>query len=124
MALEKDDIEKLQELEESLWKRKTRFNEQYMRNILAEDFFEFGRSGKMYTIDDSLSAPDQEINAVMPLKEFTVHEIDERVVLITYISEVQYDELEVANRSSIWLKTNVGWKLKFHQGTPTKFTEP
>ena len=120
MDLKKDDIEKLRELEESLWKRETRFDEKYMRSILAEDFFEFGRSGKIYTIDISLSAPDQEINAVLPLKEFNVHEIDEKVVLITYISEVQYEELEVGNRSSIWKKTDSGWKLKFHQGTPTR----
>ena len=120
MDLKKDDIEKLRELEESLWKRETRFDDKYMRSILAEDFFEFGRSGKIYTIDVSLSALDQEINAVLPLKDFTVHEIDEKVVLITYISEVQNQELEVGNRSSIWKKTDSGWKLKFHQGTPTK----
>ncbi len=120
MALENHDIEKLRELEESLWRRETRFNEAYMRSILSEDFFEFGRSGKIYTIGVSLSAPDQEINAVLPLKDFAIHEIDDRVVLVTYISEVRYDELEMGNRSSLWIKTDSGWKLKFHQGTPTK----
>ena len=29
-----------------------------------------------------------------------------------YISEVQHEELEVANRSSIWHKTPSGWKLE------------
>ena len=120
MALNNYDFQKLQELEESLWKRETRFNEAYMRSILAEDFFEYGRSGKIYNIDVSLSAPDQEINAKLPLKDFSIHEIDEKVVLITYISEVQYDEMEIGNRSSLWLKTDNGWKLKFHQGTPTQ----
>ena len=120
MALDNYDTQKLQELEESLWKRETRFNETYMRSILAEDFFESGRSGKVYSIDTSLSAPDQEIRAKLPLKDFAIHEIDERVVLVTYISEVQYDEIEVGNRSSLWIKSDSGWKLKFHQGTPTK----
>jgi len=91
-----------------------------MRSILAEDFFEFGRSGKVYSIDVSLSAPDQEISAKLPLKDFAIHEIDEKVVLITYVSEVQYDETEIDNRSSIWAKTDNVWKLKFHQGTPTQ----
>jgi hypothetical protein len=90
-----------------------------MRTIMAKDFFEFGRSGKIYSIDEVLSAPGQEIKTKFPLKDFVIHEIDERVFLITYISEVQYDELEIGNRSSLWLKTEDGWKLKFHQGTPT-----
>jgi hypothetical protein len=119
MALEKNDIEKLHELEESLWKSETRFNEEYMRTIMAKDFFEFGRSGKIYSIDEVLSASYQEIGAKLPLKDFAIHEIDEKVVLITYISEVQYDEIEIGNRSSLWLKNEDGWKLKFHQGTPT-----
>jgi len=118
MKLDKNEIEKVYELEESLWKSETRFNEEYMRSILAEDFFEFGRSGKIYSIDMSLSAPYQEINAKLPLRDFAIHEIDEKVVLVTYISEVQYDEAEIGNRSSLWLKTEDGWKLKFHQGTP------
>ena len=119
MALEKNDIEKLYELEESLWKSETRFNEEYMRTIMAKDFFEFGRSGKIYSIDESLTASYQEIGAKLPLNDFAIHEIDEKVVLITYISEVQYGEIEIGNRSSLWLKNEDGWKLKFHQGTPT-----
>jgi hypothetical protein len=118
MALSNTDMELLKKFEESLWRRETRFDNGYMRSILAEDFFEFGRSGKVYDLDISLSAPDQDINATLPLKDFAVHQITENVVLITYISEVKYDDLEVANRSSLWLKTDAGWKLKFHQGTP------
>ncbi|GAC1392133.1 MAG: hypothetical protein NVSMB46_07080 [Candidatus Saccharimonadales bacterium] len=120
MALDNYDTQKLQELEESLWKRETRFNETYMKSILAEDFFEFGRSGKVYSREESLSVSDQEIHAKLPLKDFAIHEIDENVVLITYISEVQYDEMEIGNRSSLWIKSDSEWKLKFHQGTPTK----
>ena len=120
MALDIYNTQKLKDLEESLWKRETRFNESYMRSILADDFFEFGRSGNIYSIDISLTAPDQKINAKFPLKDFVIHEIDELVVLITYISEVQYDEMEISNRSSLWIKTDNVWKLKFHQGTPTQ----
>ena len=119
MALDNSDIQKLHELEESIWKSETRFNEEYMRTIMAKDFFEFGRSGKIYSIDECLSASYQEIGAKLPLKDFAIHEIDEKVVLITYISEVQYGEIEIGNRSSLWLKNEDGWKLKFHQGTPT-----
>ena len=91
----------------------------YMDNILAEDFVEFGRSGRTYTRQQTLSVPGGgEIDARLPLKNFAVTRMTEDVYLVTYVSEVQHDVLEVANRSSIWHITSTGWKLRFHQGTP------
>lgn len=86
-----------------------------MDSILSPSFFEFGRSGRTYKREETLSAPFSKINAKFPFKDFKVHAITNDVVLITYISEVQYDELEVGNRSSLWLRTTDGWKLQFHQ---------
>ena len=114
------DYTDLEKLEESLWIADTRFDYEYMDNLMADDFFEFGRSGRIYSKAESLSAQRQEIHAKLPLKNFKVHEIDDNVVLVTYVSEVDYGEVEVGNRSSLWLKTKYGWKLKFHQGTPTE----
>lgn len=113
-----EDFEKLKELEESLWIAETRFDLDYMESILLPGFFEFGRSGKIYTRDEILSASYSIINAKLPLKNFKVNIVTEAVALVTYISEVQYGELETGNRSSLWLKTSDGWKLQFHQGTP------
>jgi len=111
--------QKLQTLEESLWRRHTRFDQNYMESILAPDFYEFGRSGKTYSRSDSLAAPYQNINAMLPLRDFNVHLLTEETALITYISEVRYEELEIANRSSIWTRQENGqWQLRFHQGTP------
>jgi hypothetical protein len=113
------DYTDLEKLEESLWIADTRFDYEYMDNLMADDFFEFGRSGRIYSKAESLSAKRQEIRSKIPLKNFKVHEINENVVLVTYVSEVDYGEIEIGNRSSLWLKTKDGWKLKFHQGTPT-----
>ncbi len=119
MDISNHDYKKLKELEESLWRAETRFDSAYMDTILAQDFFEFGRSGRIYQRNDTLhGASPQEIKAKFPLKNFRVHEISENVVLITYVSEVVYEEIEVANRSSLWVKTSNGWQLRFHQGTP------
>ena len=107
-------------LEESLWIAETRFDQEYMNRILAPDFFEFGRSGRIYTREETLNAPPQKINARLPLKNFQVHPISDDVALVTYISEVADDELEIANRSSLWRKTETGWQLVFHQGTAVK----
>jgi hypothetical protein len=109
----------LMKLEESLWKSETRFDDHYMNKVLAPDFFEFGRSGKIYRREDTLGVPVQAINAKFPLKNFAVHPITEDVVQVTYVSEVtDGGQMEVGNRSSIWVKTGEGYKLRFHQGTP------
>ncbi len=120
MKISSQDFEKLKQLEESLWITKTRFDNQYMDSILALDFFEFGRSGKTYTREEILSFSPQEINSKLPLKDFKIQLITKDVALVTYISEIQSNELEVGNRSSLWLKTPTGWQLKFHQGTIVK----
>jgi hypothetical protein len=120
MSLTQQELKELQTLEESLWIDETRFDNEYMEKILAPDFFEFGRSGRVYKREDTLAAGRASINAVIPLKNFQISVISDDVVLVTYISEVQYEELEVGNRSSLWLRTSEGWKLKFHQGTPVK----
>ena len=111
--------DELYNLEQSLWVAKTRFDKGYMDNLLADDFFEFGRSGRTYSREEALAVEGNgEINAKLPLKEFRVTQISEDVCLVTYRSEVQYGELEVSNRSSVWRNTAGGWRLQFHQGTP------
>jgi hypothetical protein len=111
-------FEELRKLEESLWVAETRFDMAYMERILAPDFFEFGRSGRTYTRAETLAANGQEINARLPLRDFKVTAVSEDVYLVTYVSEVQGETgLEVGNRSSLWVRTEQGWQLKFHQGT-------
>jgi hypothetical protein len=114
------DFENLRKLEESLWLSETRFDRAYMDRILAPDFFEFGRSGKKHSREDVLNTPVEEIRVEFPFENFEIHSLDPNIVLVTYISKVTYDELEVSNRSSLWSKTNGEWKLRFHQGTAVK----
>ena len=118
MEVTTEDFEKLKILEESMWRPETRFDRAYMESILAPDFFEFGRSGRVYQKEETINALSQKINAKFPLKDFKIKLIGPNVALITYVSEVQYEELEVGNRSSLWLNTPDGWRLQFHQGTP------
>lgn len=119
MKLDIENYNKLKELEESMWKPETRFNKDYLEKTLASDFFEFGRSGRIYTKEITMSAPKQEIKATLPLKNFQIKLIDKNTALVTYVSEVQYEVLELTNRSSIWSKTSSSWQMRFHQGTPT-----
>lgn len=118
MTISKRDMEELRALEESLWQAETRFDRAYMEKVLAPDFFEFGRSGRSYSREETLSAAGHEINARLPLRDFRVTAVREGVALVTYVSEVTYETLQIGNRSSLWVKTPAGWQLKFHQGTP------
>jgi RimJ/RimL family protein N-acetyltransferase len=113
-----DTFKELKTLEENLWKSETRFDLSFQEKVFALDFVEFGRSGKIYSRSEAIRTEKQEIRAKLPLPNLAFRMLDENTAQLTYISEVQYQELEIANRSSIWTNTSEGWKLRFHQGTP------
>src|SRR5688572_5196575 len=112
MSLGEPEVKELRQLEESLWRAETRFDLEYLNRVLAPDFFEFGRSGRIYRREDALAVPAEDgLRTKFPLRDFAVHSIDANVVLVTYVSEVMYEVLEVGNRSSLWSKTPDGWQL-------------
>jgi ribosomal-protein-serine acetyltransferase len=107
----------LERLELSLWRAQTRFDREYMDAILAADFVEFGRSGRVYGRDDVLAFGPSRIDA--HLIGLRVTEIDRDTRLVTYVSEVRTaDAIDLANRSSLWVRSGGSWQLVFHQGTP------
>ena len=117
--IESSEIDKLRLLEESLWREEKRFDLNYMKALLAPEFFEVGCSGKIYSRDESLSMPRQKIEAVLPLPNFEARLIDENTALITYRSSFTYaGNIEVGQRSSVWSKVSGDWKLFYHQVTP------
>ncbi len=119
MEITFQDAQELRRLEESLWREEVRFSMVEMESILAPDFFEFGRSSRVYTRVDTLAVPAQEIDAVLPLSDFKARLLDTNVAQVTYKSVVRYPAGdEQALRSSIWTRSGGKWALRFHQGTP------
>ena len=114
-----DVILELRHLEESLWREETRFDRDYMDSILSPHFVEFGRSGRIWSREATLTTPRRKIGARIPLAKFSARMISDDVALVTYRSEGLEDDIEVGNRASIWRRTKDGWKLEFHQGTRT-----
>ena len=53
MTLTADEHDQLRCLEESLWRAETRFDRDHMNEVLAPDFFELGRSGRVYGREDT-----------------------------------------------------------------------
>jgi hypothetical protein len=119
VLLSPSDFETLRLLEESLWREETRFDTAYLETVLAADFWEIGRSGRVYSRSDILAVPWGPIDSVLPLPDFSAHPLSADVVQVTYRSIVTYEGgVELGHRSSIWSRTPDGWVLRFHQGTP------
>lgn len=114
-------IDRLHELETSLWVAETRFDDVYMERVFAPDFMEFGRSGRVYQRHEMLGFSGDTIDIALPLQNFQARQIAPNVVLITYLSQVTYDDdVQSGNRSSLWVFADERWQLTFHQGTPTQ----
>lgn len=120
-TLEEDVLEEIRRLEESLWQAESRFDNALMDKTFAQDFFEFGRSGRTYSRAEMMFEEGSfgEIAATIPLPEFRARHITDDVVQTTYVSAVVYDGKTLrGNRSSIWSRVDGTWQLSFHQGTP------
>ena len=120
MTLSQRDRDTLQRLEEELWREGTRFDIGRIEELLAPDFVEFGRSGRVYRRGDTLAVPRGPIDAVLPLPGFRVRSLSPEIAQVTYDSAVTYGGVvQHARRSSVWSRAAAGWVLRFHQGTPT-----
>lgn len=120
MDLSSEDRTILRALEETLWRAETRFDPVLMEQTFAPGFVEIGRSGRRYERAEMIfdPGPDAVIDAALPLPDYSVELIAPCVALATYISEVRHgDDLERGRRSSLWVKTDDVWQLRFHQGT-------
>jgi hypothetical protein len=119
MQLLAEDIAELTRLEEAMWIAATRFDAAFQQERFASDFFEFGRSGRIYARERVMLTGGREIKARLPLDQLRIRRLDESTAQVTYNSHVEYDGVvEHARRSSIWTKTGGGWVMRFHQGTP------
>lgn len=111
----------LEHLEEGLWDFETRFDQSWMEKILHPEFSEVGRSGRTYDRQEMIEAsrPRKPFEVFLPHLEYRLELIDEDVALVRYVSRPVYDSVErLDQRTSIWVNTNEGWRLRFHQGTP------
>ena len=104
----------LVELERTLWRLTTRNDSDYLDRILHPDFVEFGMSGRVWSRAEILR-PGGEFTA--EVSNFAVDEVAPGVALVTYVSRLGSPETARANRSSVWLRVDNRWLLRFHQGT-------
>jgi hypothetical protein len=119
-------LETLRSLEQQLLSPETRSAKGAVSALLAKDFIEFGRSGRIYdraqTIKALAEEPDKGASFNRTATEFRVRRLGDGVALLTYQSKRQSTsgETEICTlRSSIWVWVDRRWQMSFHQGTST-----
>ena len=116
-------LQTLQDLEVELHLTETRRNLARLDDLLHPDFEEFGRSGRRYSRAEILDAFQAE-GDLTPIVawDFALAKLGAGVGLLTYQSAhvgPSGDRQKHTLRSSLWMRTAIGWQMRFHQGTPT-----
>jgi hypothetical protein len=113
----------LRRLEQSLLDSAVRRDGERLQQLLAEDFLEFGSSGRVWTRKTIIDLLGTELNFFPPsIEEFDCRFLSEKVVLVTYRTvrnDAKTGERLCSLRSSLWTRQDGEWRMRFHQGTRT-----
>jgi len=108
------------DLETSLHKSEIRRFSEAAAALLADDFIEFGSSGKIWgksSIVENMRREEPRDQEII-VEDFVARELAPDVVLVTYISRTSTAN-QFTLRSSIWRNIATKWQMVFHQGTPS-----
>ena len=108
------DLAFFRELEARLHRRAVRNSPETVAALLADDFLEFGKSGRVYDKAQAIAALSADDIDAPEVHDFTARSLAPDVVLVTYRSGRAE---QFAWRSSIWRRSDGDWRLTFHQGT-------
>ena len=108
------DFDEIKALEIELSQPSTRKNLQRLSGLIADDFEEFGSSGRVFNKTDIIGELQQEESLNYEVKDFRFTALSASCVLVKYVSIF---EGKSALRSSIWIKRAEQWVVIHHQGT-------
>ena len=120
-------LEKFKRLEECLLKPEIRRSPQDLATLLADDFIEFGSSGRVFDKPQTIAALQNESTDTLTLINFQTKVLAADVVLTTYQTARHSHETEQTTtslRSSIWKFLGGRWQVVFHQGTSSANSLP
>jgi glyoxylase I family protein len=119
MAQDKD-LAEVETLERRLLDPGVRSSRSSLDELIADEFVEFGRSGKVWTKAAIIEALAQEEDINIEIDSLRSRKIGGNVVLVTYRSRrIGAVRSADALRSSVWQLQQGRWRIVFHQGTPT-----
>jgi uncharacterized protein YndB with AHSA1/START domain len=117
-------LEQLRGLETELHRIETRRHRDRMDTLLHPDFVEVGRSGRRFSREEVLE--DFSADGVLEpvhAQDFELGQLGQGIALLTYRSaHVSLSGVLFRHtlRTSLWMKTPGGWRMRFHQGTPVE----
>lgn len=118
------DVATIKRLELRLQLPSVRSSRVQLDQLLADEFMEFGSSGKIYDKRQIIQALVADPKSQMPrhpaLRNVKTMWLGDDVVLLTFRStqtRAGTTDRLFANRSSIWKRSNGRWQMLFHQGT-------
>ena len=86
--------------------------------MISEEFVEYCRFGHVYDRDHLITSEAHDLEVVFPFADFGVERLADDIVLVSYVNTVTYrDETARVRRSSIWIRQDESWLLKFQQAT-------
>jgi hypothetical protein len=110
----------LRELEESHLRADIRSSPESMRALLADEFVEFGSSGRIYDRAAVIASLSGQPHFNSRIDDFVVRALSSEVALTTYklsAWSTSGGQVRVTLRSSVWVHRAGSWVLVFHQGT-------
>ncbi len=114
----------LRGLEQSLLQPAVRRNRARLMELLADDFLEFGSSGRVWTRKTIIDLLARETAFIPPeIEEFHCALLAPELALVTYRTarfDEETGEKLASLRSSIWTCATGEWRMRFHQGTRTQ----
>ncbi|HEY0908510.1 MAG TPA: DUF4440 domain-containing protein [Candidatus Paceibacterota bacterium] len=117
----KPNLELFLDLETKLHKKEIRNSRAAVSDLLADDFIEFGSSGKIYDKNITLESLEQEDSDLeIEVSDFKAQSLSPDTVQVTYATSKLDTETGTkfrSLRSSIWKLNDGKWQMLFHQGT-------
>jgi hypothetical protein len=113
----------LRQLEERLLQPNVRKSAEEVSELLANEFIEFGSSGRIFDKRQIIASLRMEPTAHRSLVDFKTSALAPGAVLVTYRAVRQGASGEqpiYSLRSSIWKWIDGRWQMLFHQGTPSQ----
>jgi hypothetical protein len=119
--MEEDPITaELRALEERLLQPDFRQDRLAVSALLADDFLEYGSSGRIFDKQQILDLLQKEAPRPTALIHFRARRLNPTLCLVTYQSAQPDDPSEPGTsclRSSLWALRQGRWQIVFHQGT-------
>ena len=114
-------LNELKQLEPIFHHPELGINRSDFENMMADEFWEVGASGRIYNrqyvLDELEKRYNNPVKDVWETKDFNCMEIAPDNYLLTYTLR---QGSRITRRSTIWRRTDTGWKILYHQGTIVK----